>query len=97
MVDYIRDLRLAKWGLGVSLHGSNLEPPMSALGQKQTFAKADQCPLCSQKQTSPSSRSMSALCQKQTYAVRQIPAYSITASAIAGTSTELKTRGLSLS
>jgi hypothetical protein len=24
-------------GLGVSLHGSNLEPLMSALGQKQTF------------------------------------------------------------
>ena len=24
--DYSRDLRLAKWGSGVSLHGSNLEP-----------------------------------------------------------------------
>jgi hypothetical protein len=34
--DYIRDLRPAKWGSGVSLHGSNLEPPMSALGQKRT-------------------------------------------------------------
>jgi hypothetical protein len=26
--DYIRDLRLAKWVSGVSLHGSNPEPPM---------------------------------------------------------------------
>jgi hypothetical protein len=31
-------LRLAKWGSGVSLHGSNPEAPMSALGQKQTLA-----------------------------------------------------------
>ena len=36
MVDYIRDLRLAKWGSGVSLHGSNPEPLMSAMGQKRT-------------------------------------------------------------
>ena len=36
-MDYSRDLRRAKWGSGVKLHGSNLEPPMSALGQKQTF------------------------------------------------------------
>jgi hypothetical protein len=35
--DYSRDLGLVKWGSGVSLHGSNLEPLMSALGQKQTF------------------------------------------------------------
>jgi hypothetical protein len=35
--DYIRDLRLAKWGSGVSLHGSNPGPLMSALGQKRTF------------------------------------------------------------
>jgi hypothetical protein len=33
--DYSRDLQLAEWSLGVSLHGSNLKPPMSAL------AKAD--------------------------------------------------------
>ena len=26
--DYSRDLLLAKWGSGVSLHGSNAEPPM---------------------------------------------------------------------
>jgi hypothetical protein len=36
MADYIRDLRPAKWGSGVSLHSSNPEPLMSALGQKQT-------------------------------------------------------------
>jgi hypothetical protein len=30
-------LRLTKWGSGVSLHGSNPEPLMSALGQEQTF------------------------------------------------------------
>ena len=35
--DYSRDSGLAKWGSGVSLHGSNPEPFMSALGQKRTF------------------------------------------------------------
>ena len=35
--NYSRDLRPAKWGSGVGLHGSNPEPLMSALGQKQTF------------------------------------------------------------
>jgi len=30
---------LAKWGLGVRLHGSNPEPLMSALGQKRTFTR----------------------------------------------------------
>jgi hypothetical protein len=38
--DYSRDLGLVKWGSGVSLHGSNLEPLMSALGHKQTFHDA---------------------------------------------------------
>jgi len=32
-------LRLAKWGSGVGLHGSNPEPLMSALGQKQTLRR----------------------------------------------------------
>ena len=36
MVDYIRDLRLAKWGSGIKLHSSNSEAPMSALCQKRT-------------------------------------------------------------
>jgi hypothetical protein len=36
-VNYIRDLRLAKWGSELSVHGSNPEPLMSASGQKQTF------------------------------------------------------------
>jgi hypothetical protein len=40
MTDYIRDLRLAKWVSGVSLLGSNPEPPMSALGQKRTFRRS---------------------------------------------------------
>src|SRR5262249_42739888 len=35
--DYSRELRPAKWGFGVCLHGSNGEPLMSALGQKQAF------------------------------------------------------------
>jgi len=30
--DYTRDLRPAKWGLGISLYGGDREPPMSALG-----------------------------------------------------------------
>jgi hypothetical protein len=37
MADYIRDLRPAKWGSGISLRGSNRKPPMSALGQKRTL------------------------------------------------------------
>jgi hypothetical protein len=37
--DYSRDWGLAKWGSGVSLHGSNPEAPMSALGQKRTFSE----------------------------------------------------------
>jgi hypothetical protein len=36
IADYIRDSRLVKWGSGISLHGGNPEPPMSALGQKRT-------------------------------------------------------------
>jgi hypothetical protein len=35
--DYSRELRLAKWGSGVSLHGSNCEARMSALGQRRTL------------------------------------------------------------
>jgi hypothetical protein len=35
--DYSRDLRPAKRGSGVSLHGSNPEPLMSALSQKRTL------------------------------------------------------------
>jgi hypothetical protein len=38
--NYIRDLRQAKWGSTVSLHGSDPKLPMSALGQKQTFRGA---------------------------------------------------------
>jgi hypothetical protein len=34
--DYSKELRLAKWGAGVSLHGSNPVPLMSALCQKRT-------------------------------------------------------------
>jgi hypothetical protein len=36
-------LRLAKWGSGIGLLGSNREPLMSALGQKQAFN--DGCPM----------------------------------------------------
>ena len=35
--DYSRDLRSVEWGSGVSLHGSNPEPLMSALGHKRTL------------------------------------------------------------
>jgi hypothetical protein len=35
--DYSRDLLPAVWGSGVSLHGSNPKPLMSAVGQKRTF------------------------------------------------------------
>ena len=37
-LDYSRDLRPTKWGSGTSLHGSNPELLMSALGRKQTCA-----------------------------------------------------------
>ena len=36
MADYIRDLRQAKWGLGVNLRGNNPQDRMSALGHKRT-------------------------------------------------------------
>jgi hypothetical protein len=36
MDDYSRDLRLTKWGSEVSVHGSNAQLHMSALGQKRT-------------------------------------------------------------
>jgi hypothetical protein len=39
MTDYIRDLRPAKWGSGVSLRSGNLKPLMSALGQKRTWQR----------------------------------------------------------
>jgi hypothetical protein len=35
--DYSRDLRPAEWGSVISLHGSNPESLMSALGHKQTW------------------------------------------------------------
>src|SRR5262249_39045391 len=38
--DYSRDLLLAKWDSGVSLHGNNPGRLMSALGQKQTLCIA---------------------------------------------------------
>ena len=44
MVDYIRDLRRAKWGSGVSLHGSNPEPLMSALPPKADIGAATRSP-----------------------------------------------------
>jgi hypothetical protein len=34
--NYSRDLRLTKWGLTINSHCKIPEPPMSALGQKQT-------------------------------------------------------------
>jgi hypothetical protein len=40
MDDYSRDLRLTKWGSEVSVHGSNPQLRMSALGQKRTFRSA---------------------------------------------------------
>jgi hypothetical protein len=39
MSNYSRDSRSAKRSFGVSLHGSNLEPLMSALGQKRTWRR----------------------------------------------------------
>ena len=60
--DYSRDLGLVKWGSGVSLHGSNLEPLMSWVksGHRKTFYP---CPLYPQKRTSVERIGMSALCQ----------------------------------
>jgi hypothetical protein len=37
--DYSRDLPSAKWGSAISLHGSNPELLMSALGQKRTLVQ----------------------------------------------------------
>jgi hypothetical protein len=41
LADYIRDLRPAERGSGVSLRGINPGPLMSALGQKQTLKCLD--------------------------------------------------------
>ena len=71
MVDYIRDLRLAKWGSGRGLHGSNPEPLMSALGQKQTLQSVRPMSALPPKADIGTQPRMSALCQKQTYAVQQ--------------------------
>jgi hypothetical protein len=65
--DYSRDLRLAKWVSEVSLHGSNFEPLMSALGQKRTFCEVCAMSALPQKRTSRSAIGMSALCQKRTF------------------------------
>jgi len=40
MTDYIRDLRPAKWGSGVSLHGSNFEPLVSSLKKQKRILPA---------------------------------------------------------
>ena len=45
MADYNRNLRSAKRVSGVGLHGSNPEPLMSALGQKETLDRRLLCPL----------------------------------------------------
>jgi hypothetical protein len=49
--DYSRDLRPAKWGSGVSLHGSKPEPLMSALGQKRTLGQVHVMSALPQKRT----------------------------------------------
>jgi hypothetical protein len=64
--DYSRDLRQAKWGSGISLHGGNPEPLMSALGQKQTSARRSLMSALPPKRTLPGDCWMSALCQKRT-------------------------------
>jgi hypothetical protein len=37
--DYSSNLRQAKWGSGLTLHGNNSDALMSATGQKQTLGK----------------------------------------------------------
>ena len=37
MADYSKNLRPAEWGSQIKLHGNNLVPSMSALGQKRTL------------------------------------------------------------
>jgi hypothetical protein len=39
--DYSRDLQPAEWGSVISLHGSNPESLMSALGQNATCARVE--------------------------------------------------------
>jgi hypothetical protein len=64
---YGRDLRLAKWGSEVSLHGSNPDLPMSALGHKRTLPlvltmsalppkAVVECPLCAKSRHSSGQR-----------------------------------------
>jgi hypothetical protein len=62
-------LRLAKWGSGVSLHGSNPEPPMSLWVKSGHGALNLQCPLYPRKRTFIAVIKMSALCHEQTSAL----------------------------
>jgi hypothetical protein len=56
-------------------------PPMTDVGYSRLIGWLKECPLYPQKRTLRTSVGMSALCQKQTYVVRQKFRYSITSSA----------------
>ena len=60
--DCSRDLRPAKRGSGVSLHSSNPEPLMSALGHKRTLGRLYTMSALPPKGTSVQCSQMSALC-----------------------------------
>jgi hypothetical protein len=63
MLDYIRDLRSAKWGPTVILQGNKSESPMSQLGQKRTLVGVCIMSALPQKRTLIERVGMSALCQ----------------------------------
>jgi len=51
MADYIRDLRQAEWGSGVSLHGGNLSCSCPLWVKSRHWSTSAQCPLYPQKRT----------------------------------------------
>jgi hypothetical protein len=57
---------MAEWGSGVSLHGSNPEPLMSALGQKRTFSNVRRMSALPPKADIADAMRNAALCQKRT-------------------------------
>ena len=66
LVDYSRDLRPAKWGLGSVCTAAILSRSCPLWVKSGHQRCRDRCPLYPQKRTPPECDPMSALCQKQT-------------------------------
>ena len=75
MADYSRDLRPVEWGQGLVCTAAIPSVRCPLWVKSGHRGTSNQCPLYPQKRTLELSRVMSALCQKQTYAVQQFAIY----------------------